>query len=96
MQKVTLLFPCKPGEGKGLLEVFSATLGETRAFEGCVSVETFFDADKPDSIILIEEWESRAAQEKYLTWRIESGMITLLDPILAGPLELRYLEPYSA
>lgn len=95
MQKVTLLFPCKPGEGKNLVEVLPAVLVETRAFEGCLSVATYTYEDSPDSVLLFEEWESRAAQEKYLTWRIESGMMALLEPILASPLEIHYLAEHA-
>jgi quinol monooxygenase YgiN len=94
--KVTLLFKCQPGMGSVLLEAFTASLGDTRAFDGCVSVETFVDADNPDSILLIEDWESRAQQEAYLVWRIESGMIELLEPILAAPFEMHYLEAHPA
>jgi quinol monooxygenase YgiN len=96
MLKVTLLFKCQPGMGEVLLAAFTDSLGDTRAFEGCQSVETFVDADNPDTVLLVEDWDSRAHQEAYLAWRIESGMIEMLAPVLAEPLEMRYLEPHPA
>jgi quinol monooxygenase YgiN len=96
MQKVTLLFKCQPGLGASLLAAFTATLGDTRAFDGCVSVETYVDSDNPDTIMLIEDWESRGQQEAYLEWRVESGMIDMLAPILAAPFEMHYFEPHPA
>jgi quinol monooxygenase YgiN len=96
MQKVILVFKCHAGMGAGVLDVFTASLGDTRAFDGCISVETYVDADNPDTITLIEEWESKAQQETYLGWRIENGMIDMLGPVLAEPLEMRYLEPHPA
>jgi quinol monooxygenase YgiN len=96
MQRVTLVFKCQPGMGEGLLEVFSTSLADTRSFDGCLSVNTFVDADNRDTIILDEVWESRAQHEVYLAWRIENGMIDLLGPVLAEPLEIRYLEPHPA
>lgn len=59
MQTVTLLFKCQPGMGAVLLEAFTASLGDTRAFDGCLSVKTFVDADNPDTVMLIEEWDSK-------------------------------------
>jgi quinol monooxygenase YgiN len=82
--------------GAGLLDVFTTSLADTRAFDGCLSVETFVDADNPDTVMLIENWESKSQQETYLAWRIENGMIDLLGPVLAEPLEMRYLEAHPA
>lgn len=96
MQTVTLLFPCQPGKGKDLLEILTTALVETRAYDGCVSVETYFDSDQPDSIVLIEKWDSRVQNEKYMKWRIETGLVDMLTPILAAPLEVRYLEANPA
>ncbi len=72
------------------------SLADTRAFDGCISVETFVDADNPDTVMLVEDWDSKAQQETYLAWRIDNGMIDLLGPVLAEPLEMRYLEPHPA
>lgn len=96
MLKVILLFKCRPGMGEGLLEAFTTALVDTRAFDGCVSVKTYVDADNPDTVMLDEEWESKGQQEIYLAWRIENGMIEMLAPILAEPMEMRYLEPHPA
>jgi len=72
MEKVTLLFKCQPGMGATLLAAFTTALVDTRAFDGCISVETLVDADNPDQIMLFEEWDSRGQQEKYLAWRVET------------------------
>ena len=76
-----------------MLSAFSTALVETRAYDGCVSVETYVDADSPDTVVLIEERESRKQNELYMAWRIESGMVEMMTPILAAPLEIRYLKP---
>lgn len=96
MLKVTLLFKCQPGMGASLLDAFTTALVDTRAFDGCLEVQTFVDADNPDTILLIEEWESRAQQEAYLGWRVESGMIEMLAPVLAEPFEMHYFEAHPA
>ncbi|HEY5265482.1 MAG TPA: antibiotic biosynthesis monooxygenase [Acidimicrobiales bacterium] len=89
-----LFFHCQPGKGSELLDILSVALVETRAYDGCVSVGSFVDADRPDSIVLYEEWDTRAQNEKYMTWRLETGLVEMLEPILASPLEVHYLEPH--
>lgn len=92
MQKVTVLFPCQPGKGEDMLEILSAALVETRAYDGSLSVEVFVDADNPDAVLLVEEWETRDHHEKYMAWRVENGMIEMLQPILAAPLDITYQD----
>jgi quinol monooxygenase YgiN len=54
------------------------------------------DADNPDQIMLFEEWDSRGQQEKYLAWRVETGMIEMLAPVLSEPFEMHYYEAHPA
>lgn len=56
-------------------------LDETRAYEGCESVETFIDADNPDRIILLKKWGQRSNHEAYLNWRVEGGMLDMIGPL---------------
>jgi len=96
MQTVTVLFPCQLGKGKDLLDALSVALVDTRAFDGCKSVKTFVDADNPDNVVLIEEWDSRSHNDRYMAWRVESGLIEMLAPILARPLDIHFLDPHPA
>jgi quinol monooxygenase YgiN len=96
MQKVILKFPCQPGKGADLLDVFTVALVDTRAFDGCLSVDTFTDARDSDLVVLIEDWETRDQNKRYMAWRAETGMAEMLQEILAGPMELHYLEAQPA
>src|ERR1700685_3399847 len=87
MQKVMLLFKCKPGMGAPLLNAFKTSLEDTRAFDGCVSVSTFVDVDNPDTVMLYEEWATRGQQETYVAWRIEGGMEGARHPVPPPPPE---------
>ncbi len=73
----------------GLLE----SLSETRAFEGCESLETYVDQVDPDRVYLWEKWETRENYEQYIAWRIESGMLEALAPILVKPRKPSHLSP---
>jgi quinol monooxygenase YgiN len=91
-QTVKAVFPCQPGKGNDLVQMLSHALADTRAFPGCLSVETYTDVDQPDTVVLWEKFETRADHEAYLKWRGETGMMEALAPILAGPLDVQYLD----
>jgi len=94
-QTVKVMFPCQPGKGADLVALLAHALTDTRAFPGCVSVETYTDTDQPDTVVLWEKFERRADHEAYLAWRAETGMMEALAPILAGPLDVQYLDHHD-
>jgi|GEM_PF-134080 len=91
MDTLILTFPCKPGMGKDLLKTFEVALKDTRAFKGCLTVETYISEENPDDVVLFEEWDHKSSQESYMKWRVETGMQEALAPILAGPLREKWL-----
>lgn len=52
---------------------FSKNLPDTRAFEGCVSILMVQNEDDPTDLMVVEQWDSRAAYERYVGWRTERG-----------------------
>ncbi len=89
---VYLEFDCAESKGVEFLDVLLPALADTRAFEGCVSVETFINADAPDTVFLWEKWEERSNQEAYMVWRVETGLLDLIGPFMAGPPKIAHLE----
>ena len=80
---VIVSFPAKT-ETLGLLkQSMKDALPDTRAYPGCISVDTFLE-ESTNTIHLIEDWETLDDQAAYLNWRIETGLLTSLDPILEG------------
>ena len=80
---VIVVFPAKEDKFDVLKSTLKSALVETRAFEGCLSVDTFED-ESTNTIYLIEDWESLDHQSTYLNWRVENGLLTDLDPLLDG------------
>ena len=80
---VIVSFPAKPETLETLKEAMRRALPDTRSFEGCLSVDTYIE-ESTNTIHLIEDWETLDHQEKYLNWRIETGLLTDLDPFLDG------------
>ena len=89
-----VVFPCQEGKGADLLGILNEILGDTRAFDGCESIEVYTNSDNPDTVILWEKFETRAHHEAYLAWRIENGMLDVLGPILASDAEFNYLDDH--
>ena len=74
------IFSSKRGDVKETLKI---ALPETRSFDGCISVDTYIE-DSTNTVHLIEDWESLDHQSKYLNWRIETGLLGVLEPLLEG------------
>ena len=80
---VIVSFPAKPEMLESLKESMRAALPDTRKYEGCISVDTYIE-ESTNTIHLIEDWESLDHQANYLNWRVETGLLTALDPLLEG------------
>ena len=80
---VIVSFPAKEGKLEDLKETLKAALPDTRSFDGCITVDTYIE-DSSNTIHLIEDWESLEHQAKYLNWRIETGLLDVLEPLLNG------------
>ena len=78
---VIVSFPAKEGMMDNLKETLKVALPETRSFDGCISVDTYIE-ESTDTIHLIEDWESLEHQAKYLNWRVETGLLDVLEPLL--------------
>ena len=58
-------------------------LPDTRSYPGCISVDTYLE-QSTSTIHLIEDWETLNHQATYLKWRVETGLLTDLNPFLEG------------
>ncbi len=48
--------------------------------------------DDPGLIYLVEDWESKAHQQRYQVWRDETGIAETVGPFLAGEPRFNYFE----
>ena len=88
---VTVKFPMQAGKAPGFLDLMGKVLPETRAYAGCVGVRTYAEA-AGDHVFLVEEWETKAHQEAYLGWRVETGLMDAIGPFVSGGPEVTYYE----
>ena len=85
MSSATIIVTFKVIHGKeGLVKkLLENTLSETRSFDGCLSLEVFYEK-KTNSYIGIEKWQSVPHYDKYLEWRMQTGIEKFLIPLLDG------------
>ena len=57
------------------IEELNILLKDTRAYEGCNALYFVQNQDDSSNLEFIEKWNSKEHYEKYLQWRIESGVM---------------------
>ena len=94
--RVILEATAKPGTGNDLVAFFRSILPQTRAFEGCRSVETLQNSDDADNVVLVEVWDTREHFERYLAWRQEGSTGEQLGQAVAKPPSIRHFDVTDA
>ena len=56
---VTIALPVKSERLDEFKTIMKDAFPETRAFDGCQSVEVYEDQDTPGNLLLIERWDSK-------------------------------------
>jgi quinol monooxygenase YgiN len=88
---ITLEVPAKPGQGDALVAAFNKILPETRDYKGCQSVTVLQGTENPDSIVLIEHWDSSEDHDAYSQWRRGSDTLGEIMELAAGrPVTTEY------
>ena len=78
---VIVSFPAKTESLDLLKQSMKDALPDTRAYPGCISVDTYLE-ESTNTIHLIEDWETLEHQKQYLNWRVETGLLDVLEPLL--------------
>jgi quinol monooxygenase YgiN len=89
---VLLEFKVSPQRRNEAVRLFRELLPSTRAFAGCKRVTGHLD-QADGTILLIEEWESKEHQQKYLAWRMTTEHGKQLIALLDAPPALHFYDP---
>lgn len=79
-------FPALKDKVPEVEAAFKDILGDTRAFDGCISLDVYFE-EATSIFTLIMDWESFDQYDKYLAWRLGAGGGELFDPLLDGGID---------
>ena len=69
---------------------FKGILPDTRSFEGCQGVQLYENKESPTKLIIHAKWDSEETQKKYMAWRVETGLLDKLTPMLSEPLSMQF------
>lgn len=89
---VFLEVKAKSGTGSDLVAAFKGLLPDTRAYEGCISIDLYQNQDDPDVLVVYEKWETKDNYQKYLAWRQETGVLGQLIEATEGEASIRYFD----
>jgi quinol monooxygenase YgiN len=92
---VVLELEAKEGAADEMIAVLKGSLVDTRARQGCEGVTVHKDHDRPDSVVLVERWASRADDDAYRAWRAGDGAVAGMAPLVAK-VRLRYFDDVDA
>jgi quinol monooxygenase YgiN len=84
--------PVRPDSRDELLATLKAGLKDTRAFAGCRGASLCTDPDDLALVSIVERWESLEHYLAYDAWRVETGFMALIAPLLGGEPGGRNLE----
>ncbi|MEW6471366.1 MAG: putative quinol monooxygenase [Actinomycetota bacterium] len=89
---VIVELPAQPDRTEELKAFIRSIIDGTREFAGCRGLSMHENDDDPNEVMLVEQWESRGAHEKYVAWRTERGDFPTVIGMLAGPPSIRYFD----
>ena len=89
---VLLEMKMKPEHVDDLTDFLKSELHATRAFDGCNGLTFHRNQDDPNTMIAVEDWDSRQQYEKYLAWRTDRGDFEKLTAFMEGDPSIRYFD----
>ena len=88
-------FPAKPDTYDVLRDAMAASLPQTRAFDGCISLEVYRE-DNTHTFTVVEDWESFEHYDRYIEWRRANGLDAMLDQLLEGGADAFRIQKFHA
>lgn len=78
---VLITYKAKPGCREKFVDAVTSSgiLAAIRSEEGCRRYQYFYPAEQEDTILLIEEWESKAHQDVHMTQPHMTELMRLKD-----------------
>lgn len=73
-----------------LKKYFKEILPDTRSFEGCQGVQLYESKESPTKMTIHAKWTSEEAQKKYMSWRMDTGELEKLIPMLSEHPNLEF------
>jgi quinol monooxygenase YgiN len=75
-----------------LVALLEEALHDTRAFDGNRGASLCTEHEEPTMVTIVEHWESLEHYLAYDAWRVETGFMEQLEPMLGGEPGERHLD----
>ncbi|MEU5866542.1 putative quinol monooxygenase [Nonomuraea sp. NPDC047529] len=89
-------FRARPGQEERLRQELNAMIAPSLAEEGCLGYQPYADPERPDRMIIVEEWADDAALAHHFSLPHFKHVAQVLEEILAEPFTLRRLTDVPA
>jgi quinol monooxygenase YgiN len=89
---VTLEVTAKPESIDALVTMFAENFKQTRVYDGCIDVYMTRSHDDANTLLLVQEWQTRPHYERYLAWRAATGVVDKLAGMAAAAPIIRYFD----
>jgi len=90
---VSVELKTQPGKAQALCsEVFGPAFSATRNYDGFIELTVYIE-QALDTVLIIEKWKTKEHYEKYLKWRIDTGLVEALAPYAAAAPVIRFFDP---
>lgn len=68
MYTIYVKFKCLPNKREAFIERMNneGILSAIRAEEGCIGYDYYYSQEDPDTLLLIEKWETKEHQQKHI------------------------------
>jgi len=86
----------RDGKADEMVEVLGRTLVDTRARQGCESVNVHRDHANPNSVLLVERWATLEDDAAYRAWRAGDGAVAEMADLVGGRPSIRYFADVDA
>lgn len=93
---IVVIFRLTAKDSQAFLQHLAQVLPTTRAYEGCHYVNTLVQPDRSPEVMLVQGWDSREAQERYIQWHKQPGDLDQFLSFLAGPPNVEYWDSHTA
>ncbi|MEZ8144324.1 antibiotic biosynthesis monooxygenase [Enterovibrio norvegicus FF-33] len=92
--RVTLNCNVKAGQHETLLPFLDKNLPNVRGFDGCLSVDVYFD-EKGEEMLLEEEWLSIEKHQAYIGYIQQNGVLGELAAFFSSAPVIKYFHKES-
>ncbi|MGU3498752.1 putative quinol monooxygenase [Mycobacterium sp. C31M] len=91
--QATMELIIKEGRYQDFRDFMVKILPDTRPYKGCVCIEFVRNQDNPAHILVLEKWNSREDYERYVAWRMETGIMNQIIDMIDGEPKLQFFDP---